>query len=124
MLLRGATTRQIAETLDCSVSTAKRDKKRAEKLWLESTKESIVDNRARSIAQFREVQSRAWAQYDNKPSPRYLRIVTDCEKEIVGLQGSRSPIEAHVSGPEGGPIPIREVVVELPCADKQDAMES
>ena len=109
MLLRGATVRQIAETLDCSISTAKRDKKRVEKLWLESAQEAVADNRARSIAQFREVQTRAWAQYDDKSSPRYLRIVVECEKEVVGLQGTRKPIEARLSGADGGPISVKPV---------------
>ena len=92
MMLRGARSHQIAEAMEYSASTAKRDVNRVKKLWLEETRAGVNESRARSVAQLREVQQRAWQEYDRRANARYLRLVIECEKEIVSLEGSRPAV--------------------------------
>lgn len=88
MMLQGAKMFQIAEALGYSLDTAYEDRKRVKRLWAQGSERSIRANRNRSIAQYREQQAEAWAEYRKYKSPSWLRLVMDIEDRITKLQGT------------------------------------
>ncbi len=96
MRLQGAKPFHIAEVMGYSIRTAWRDIERAETIMAEEARGSIDQNRNKSIAQLREVQSRAWEQYRNATDPKIkllaLKEIRENETEIATLQGTKRPI--------------------------------
>lgn len=93
MLLRGAKLWQIAEAFQYSITTAKKDVVRVRLLWADEARDKVSDNRDRSIAELRSLQTVAWAEYDkNKKNLGALREIRECERLIVELQGTRAPL--------------------------------
>lgn len=88
MMLQGAKAFQIAESLGYSLDTAYEDIKRVKKLWRKGSERTVIGNRDRSIAQYREQQAEAWQQYRKDKSPAWLRLVMDIEDRVARLQGT------------------------------------
>lgn len=93
MLLAGATLVQVAEATDCSVDTVKRDRKRVEELWRRESVDKVETLRGKSIAQYRRIQTQAWAEWQKTHKGMYLRIISDTEEKISDLQGTKAPIQ-------------------------------
>jgi len=92
LMIRGATNPQIADATSCSLDTARRDRERVEELWRRESQDTIQTLRARSVAQLREVQTQAWMEYRASKRPSFLKIITDAEREITELQGTKAPM--------------------------------
>ena len=88
MMMRGARDWQIAEALNYSTATARKDRQRVQKLWQRQTAESLEQRRNQSVAQYRHTQQMAWVQFDKTKNPKWLRLVLECEREIVKLEGT------------------------------------
>lgn len=109
MMLKGASSRQIGEAMGYSHVTAQRDSERVRELWRREARGTVNTARERSIAQLRLVQTSAWEEWAKakKGSRRseWLRVVKDCEQQIVELEGSRMPSEHIIhQGAEGQSI--------------------
>jgi hypothetical protein len=111
LMLRRATAAMIAQTLNCSIITAKRDVGRVKELWRSQSLETITDHRAESVSQYRMVQQRAWEEYlakDKKTrDPRYLATVIDAQSKIDELEGTKKPTLALI-----GNVPLDEKAPE------------
>src|SRR3990172_2578037 len=93
MMLKGAKLWQIAAALNYSISTAKKDKERVKDLWQREAISDVIDARDRSIAQIRLVQLNAWQRFEkDNNDPQWLRLVKDCERDIITLQGTERPV--------------------------------
>lgn len=111
MMIQGARLWQIAQALGYSLGSAKNDADRVRILWKDEASEDVNENRRRSIALLRTVQEEAWvalrAGGDKKPkNPLTLRIIRECESQIMALQGTEAPIKKELTGKGGGPIEI------------------
>jgi len=60
---QGATTVQIKEALSISLRSAQRDVQRVYTLWRRDSMQQVDDARAKSIAQYEEIKTRAWEGY-------------------------------------------------------------
>lgn len=97
MRIQGAKVQDIAQVMGYSIRTAWRDIERWEEVAADEARGSIDQNRNKSIAVLREVQSRAWEQYRQKDSDAKSRLaalkeIRECESEIAALQGTKKPI--------------------------------
>jgi hypothetical protein len=93
MMLKGAKLWQIAKVLSYSITTAKKDKGRVKELWLREATSDVIEARDRSIAQMRLVQREAWQRFGKRSkNPQWLRVVKDCERDIIALQGTEKPV--------------------------------
>jgi hypothetical protein len=132
MMLRSARAWQIADALDVSLRTAKRDIRRVRTLWRRESERKIEESRQQSIAQIRAIQQQAWTEYDKvkrvgspvglpkadkkggKAAPpktvgpksardgtAWLKLVRECEKDIVELEGTRAPLKVAPTDPTG-----------------------
>lgn len=114
LMLRGAKIWQIAEAMGYSFSTARRDIQRVRKMWATETGHKLGELRDASVAQLREVQLRAWQEYDKaqRKNPSWLRLIRDCELDIVNLQGTKAPevLDVQSKGEAVKPILCIEVV--------------
>jgi len=63
MIVQGAKGHQIAEALSISLRTAQRDMARVYTLWRRDSMQQVDDARAKSIAQYEEIKTRAWEGY-------------------------------------------------------------
>ena len=98
MQVQGASPLQIAEALSVTLRTAYRDIKRCDDLRRREYIDDIVTNRNRSIAQYREIQMRAWEEYrNNKKNLQALRTAAEMEDRIVELQGTRKPVAVDLT---------------------------
>lgn len=91
MILAGAETWQIAAALDYSLVTARRDVTRVRTMWREGSEAEIDAKRDQSIAQYKMIQTRAWAEYNKAPSPGNLRVILDAQVRIDDIQGNQMP---------------------------------
>lgn len=115
MMLRRARAWQIAETLDTSIATAKRDIRRVRILWRKASEHNIEEFRQGSLAQLFAIQQQAWTRFDGKqPSEegsterqakkagiRWLRLALECEREIMDLLGTKAPVKIAPTDPSG-----------------------
>lgn len=113
LMLMGARTWEIADTLGYSLTTAKEDVKRVRSLWRQEAGEKISTHRDMQIAQLRLIQQQCWTQYDKSADPRtglkdpaWLREIRQCEEQIALLLGTRRPAEV-INRIEGGETPLR-----------------
>ena len=98
MQVQGASPLQIAEALGVTLRTAYRDIKRCDELRRRTYIDDVVTNRNRSIAQYREIQMRAWEDYRaNKKNLNALRIAAEMEDRIVKLQGTEKPVAVDLT---------------------------
>ena len=63
MMVQGATAVQIGEALSINIRTAQRDMARVYTLWRRGSMQQVDDARAKSIAQYEEIKTRAWEGY-------------------------------------------------------------
>lgn len=63
MMVQGAKAYQIAEALSVNIRTAQRDMQRVYTLWRRDSMQQVDDARAKSIAQYEEIKTRAWEGY-------------------------------------------------------------
>ncbi len=63
MMVQGATALQIGEALSINIRTAQRDMQRVYTLWRRGSMQEVDDARAKSIAQYEEIKTRAWEGY-------------------------------------------------------------
>jgi hypothetical protein len=123
MMLRSAHSWQIADALDVSIRTAKRDMRRVRILWRQASERKVEASRQQSIAQIRAIQQQAWTEYDKvkrigsskdgedgkgKTGPKsardataWLKLVRECEKDIMELEGTRAPLKVAPTDPTG-----------------------
>jgi hypothetical protein len=78
------------------LTTAKRDIARVKTLWREHFLRELADLLAESIAQYRLVQTKAWAEYDRRPSANYLRVIIEAQSKIDDIQGNQAPKEMQI----------------------------
>jgi transposase len=98
MQVQGASPLQIAEALGVTLRTAYRDIRRCDELRKREYIDDVITNRNRSIAQFREIQMRAWEEYRaNKKNIQALRLAAEMEDRVVELQGTRKPIAVDMT---------------------------
>jgi len=98
MQVQGASPLQIADALSVTLRTAYRDIKRCDELRRREYIDDVVTNRNRSIAQYREIQMRAWEEYrNNKKNLQALRTAAEMEDRIVELQGTRKPVAVDLT---------------------------
>jgi hypothetical protein len=100
IFLRGGTIISIASAFDYSFSTAKRDLARVKTLWREQSLEDLAAQRDQSIAQYRLVITKAWAEYSRKPNANFLRVIIDAQAKIDDIQGNQAPKEIHIEEPD------------------------
>jgi hypothetical protein len=91
MMLRGADAWQIATALEASLATARRDITRVRTLWRENSLLDIQNTREKAIAQYNLIITRAWADYNKKSSPHWLRIVMEAQEKIDNIYGNQAP---------------------------------
>jgi hypothetical protein len=103
MMSRGARPWQIAEALDTSLITARRDIRRVRILWNRESKKEIERSRQESLVRIKAVQQQAWARYDAEPKKgyRWLRLVLECEKQVIDIEGSKAPMKVAPTDPTG-----------------------
>mgnify|MGYP001472120636 CR=1 FL=1 len=105
MMTQGAKSYQIADALSVTIKTIQRDITRVYTLWRRESLQEIDDARAKSIAQYEEIKTRAWEGYRkvsgyvngaNMPNPRlmkeqqnWLKLAMDAESQIADLQGTK-----------------------------------
>ena len=105
MMTQGAKSYQIADALSVTIKTIQRDITRVYTLWRRESMQEIDDARAKSIAQYEEIKTRAWEGYrkvsgfvngSNMPNPRlmkeqqnWLKLAMDAESQIADLQGTK-----------------------------------
>lgn len=96
MRIQGAKVQDIAQVMGYSIRTAWRDIERWEEVAADEARGSIDQNRNKSIAVFRENQTRAWQTWrdtqDHKIRLMALKEIRECEAEIAALQGTKRPI--------------------------------
>lgn len=63
MMVQGAKAYQIAEALSVNIRTAQRDMQRVYTLWRRDSMQQVDDARAKSIAHYEEIKTRAWEGY-------------------------------------------------------------
>jgi hypothetical protein len=63
LMVQGARGHQIAEALSIPIRTAQRDMQRVFTLWRRDSMQQVDDARAKSIAQYEEIKTRAWEGY-------------------------------------------------------------
>lgn len=91
MMLHGAHPWQVAEGLEeaipgYSLDDALRDIERVKLLWQKQAKEAGELPGEAGLAQVREVQLRAWEQYEETKNPAHLKVVLEAEKDKVAYQ--------------------------------------
>jgi hypothetical protein len=101
MLLVGAKAFQIAATLNCSLTTAKRDIGRVKQLWKDDARDEIDGSRNATLALYRLVIMRAWEEF-GKPvnanrKDRFLNLIVATQKEIDRINGV-GPLKIDLSG--------------------------
>ena len=105
MMTQGAKSYQIADALSVTIKTIQRDITRVYTLWRRESMQEIDDARAKSIAQYEEIKTRAWEGYrkasgfvneSRMPNPRlmkeqqnWLKLAMDAESQIADLQGTK-----------------------------------
>lgn len=89
MLTQGAKAHQIAEALSYSLRTAHRDIDRVYVLWRRESVNDVIAMRDRSIAQYRSIQTQAWAEWRATKKISWLRIAMDAEEKVSELQGTK-----------------------------------
>jgi len=105
MMTQGAKSYQIADALSVTIKTIQRDMTRVYTLWRRESMQEIDDARAKSIAQYEEIKTRAWEGYrkvsgyineSRMPNPRlikeqqnFLKLAMDAESHIADLQGTK-----------------------------------
>lgn len=96
---------QIAEATGTSYSTAKRDEERVRELWRESASEGVEGMFTRNVAQVQRVQQEAYDGYYKGPKGkrdiRWLRLVLECERELMELFGTKQPEKIALTDPSG-----------------------
>ena len=113
LLVQGAKAYQIAETFDYTLRTAHRDIARVYTLWRRESMQQVDDARAKSIAQYEEVKTRAWEGYRKVSSaiaqmttysPKlaseqrgWLELAMKAEAQIAKLQGTEKTT-LHLTG--------------------------
>jgi hypothetical protein len=95
--LRGGNLLSISHAFGYSRSTAKRDLARVKTLWREQALADLADILAESIAEYRLIITRAWADYNKKPSPHWLRVVMDAREKIDNIYGNQAPKQVEVN---------------------------
>jgi hypothetical protein len=115
MMKQGATALEISTALAYSYKTALRDVERVRELWRREAKQDIETKRAGSLAQYKEVQMRAWEHYrsamrENKAVLAILRLIADVEDKIADLEGTKAPRGVDVTS---GGQPLRMSAKEL-----------
>jgi len=63
LIVQGAKGHQVAEALSIPIRTAQRDIQRVYTLWRRDSMQQVDDARAKSIAQYEEIKTRAWEGY-------------------------------------------------------------
>lgn len=63
MMVQGAKAHQIAGALSVNIRTAQRDMQRVYTLWRRDSMQQVDDARAKSIAHYEEIKTRAWEGY-------------------------------------------------------------
>ena len=97
MMVQGAKTYQIAETMGYSLRTAQRDCNRVRDLWMREAALSVEESRAANIAQYEEIKASAWRQYRQDKSYYWLKVVMDAENRISELQGTKRPLGVDIT---------------------------
>jgi hypothetical protein len=101
MMLVGAKAFQIAASMNCSLTTAKRDIGRVKQFWKEDARGEIASFRSAALALYRLVIMRAWDEFGKKENTnkkdRYLSLVTATQKEIDRILGV-GPQQIDLSG--------------------------
>jgi hypothetical protein len=95
--LRGGNLLNISHAFGYSLSTAKRDLARVKTLWREQALADLADLRAESLAHFRLIITRAWADYNKKPSPHWLRVIMDAQEKIDNIYGNQASKRVEVT---------------------------
>lgn len=115
--LRGRTQREIQIALaremtnpatgePYSLGTINSDLKKLERQWRKSAEDSIVEHKARQLAEIGEVKRQAWLDRDQSIVLRAL----DLEATITGTKSAiRQEIRQEITGKDGGEIPIKVV---------------
>jgi hypothetical protein len=113
----------IGEQLGVTEATIRNDLKRLAVLWRERAGDDIQAQKDRSIAIYRKVQNEAFRAFQaakdtslNRGS--YLNTIKTSEDSIAKVLGL-APDKHELSGPGGGAIPVREVVIHLPERDEE-----
>jgi hypothetical protein len=113
MMVQGAKTHQIKDVFGYDMRTAQRDIARVYTLWRRESMQQVDDARAKSIAQYEEVKTRAWEGYRKVSSaiaemriysPKlgseqrgWLELAMKAEAQIAKLQGTEKT-NIHLSG--------------------------
>jgi len=117
--LRGLTQREIVSTLagqgiiniktkkPWSLGIINRDLSALEAEWRAEAGRAMDEHKAQQLAELNEVRRSAWS---NKDLTTVLKVI----KQESDILGTNAPLRQEVTGAEGQPIEIREVVVELP----------
>lgn len=106
---------KIAEQLGVSHDTISRDFDWLDKLWAQEYLENVAREKALDLARLDRLIEGAWEQASTGSVP-HVRVINELLARRAALLGADAPVKREVSGPDGGPIPLREVVVELTAA--------
>jgi DNA-binding CsgD family transcriptional regulator len=141
--LSGQTNVAIADALGVDEATIRNDLKRLAELWLEQTKESQAEQRARVLAELEDVRTRAIAaaEFDEQCERAVLfgdaRVIRD-DKGSATFRGNKAAAlgqarqatmdkakilgivvdKAHIAGPDGAPLTF---TIAIDRKDDQDA---
>lgn len=103
---------KIAEQLGVGRATIGRDFEWLDKQWAQEHADNVAREKALDLARLEALIEAAWEQA-LKGSVPHIRVINELLARRAALTGADAPVKREVSGPNGGPIPVREVVVEL-----------
>ena len=107
----GMRQQEIAEQLQVSQPTVARDVKILVSRWREAALGDVAALRGKEVADLFEMERDCALQFQNSKDPRFMterRLIKKLRSELLGLA---APV--RLAGPDGGPIQIQAVPVDL-----------
>ncbi len=104
--LKGHTNVYVAGKLGVDEKTVRNDLKRIQQLWRERVGQDIEQQKERSVAVYRQVQSEAWESLENAKDtsmvkPTYLNAIKNAEDSITKILGLEKPTKIALTDPSG-----------------------
>jgi len=116
----GLRQQEIADELKVSQPTIARDLKILLRRWRDATVGDIDELRGKELADLSEMERDCALQFQESKDPRFMterRLIKKRRAEMLGLDAP-----TKVSGPDGGPIQIQPVPIDLDSLPYEDLL--
>lgn len=114
LYLRRVTQEQIASKLGCSQQTVSADLTALKEQWKQEHQQDVEAVILRDLAELDVMEADCALQFAATHEVTWIAARLKIKERRAKLLGSDKPVRQEHTGPEGGPIPISEIVIEIP----------